>query len=48
MVKNLDAYMIKEYGYSRRSDAVRSWNYKNPENSPYWSCAAEIVEVDVD
>lgn len=48
MVKKLDAYMIKEYGYSRRCDAVRSWNYKNPENSPYWSITTEIVEVNVD
>lgn len=48
MVKKLDAYMIKEYGYSRRCDAVRSWIYKNPENNPYWSTTTEIVEVNVD
>ena len=48
MVKKLNVYMIKEYGYSRRCDAVRSWIYKNPENSPYWSTTAEIVEVNVD
>lgn len=48
MVKKLNVYMIKEYGYSRRCDAVRSWNYRNPENSPFWSCTAEIVEVNVD
>lgn len=49
MVKKLDAYMIKEYGYSRRCDAVRSWIYKNnPVNSPYWSTTTEVVEVNVD
>ena len=48
MVKKLDAYMIKEYGYSRRCDAARSWNDRNPESSPFWSCTAEIVEVNVD
>ena len=48
MVKKLNVYMIKEYGYSRRCDAARSWNYRNPENSPYWSTTAEIVEVNVD
>ena len=47
MVKKLNVYMIKEYGYSRRCDAVRSWNYRNPENSPFWSCTAEIIEIDV-
>lgn len=47
MVKKLDAYLVKEYGYSRRCDAERSWNYRNPENSPYWSCTAEIIEIDV-
>ena len=47
MAKKLDAYMVKEYGYSRWCDAERSWNYRNPENSPFWSCTAEIIEVDV-
>lgn len=47
-VKKLDAYLVKEYGYSRRCDAVRSWSYKNPENSLYWSATAEIIEIDVD
>lgn len=46
-VKKLDIYMVKEYGYSRWCDAERSWNYRNPENSPFWSCTAEIIEVDV-
>ena len=41
--RKLDSYHIKEYGYTRKCDAVRNWTYKNPENSKYWKSAVEIV-----
>ena len=47
MVKKLDVYMIKEYGYTRECDAKRSWCYKNPENSKYWTSTCEVVEFEI-
>lgn len=38
---------IIEYGYSRRCDAVRSWCYKNPENSENWRSKTSIVEMEI-
>ena len=40
-------YMAKDYGYKRRCDAMRSWVYKNPENTKYWHSTVEIVEVEI-
>lgn len=40
-------WMIAEYGYSRKCDAVRSWSYKNPENTKWWRTEVEILEVTV-
>ena len=45
---DLQKYLIKEYGYTRECDAKRSWCYKNPENSEYWTSICEIVEFDID
>ena len=44
----LKEYLIKEYGYTRECDAKRSWCYKNPENSKYWTSTCEVVEFDID
>lgn len=46
-VQELSQYMIEEYGYSRKCDAVRNWVYKNPENSKYWKSSTEIVEIEI-
>ena len=46
--RNLAAWWIKEYGYSRICDAKRSWILNNPENSEWWNSTAEIVAVEVD
>lgn len=46
-VQKLSPYMIKEYGYSRKCDAVRNWSYKNPENSKFWKSSSEIVEIEI-
>ena len=45
---DLQKYLIKEYGYTRECDAKRSWCYKNPENSKYWTSTCEVVEFDID
>ena len=45
---DLQEYLIKEYGYTRECDAKRSWCYKNPVNSEYWTSTCEIVEFDID
>ena len=46
--RNLSAWWIKEYGYSRLCDAKRSWMLKNPENSKWWNTVSEIIPVEVD
>ena len=43
----LKEYLIKEYGYTRECDAKRSWCYKNPENSKYWTSTCEVVEFEI-
>lgn len=45
--KAFNDYQIREHGYTRRCDAVRSWIYKNPENTKYWQSTVEIVEVEI-
>ena len=45
--RELSDYMVREYGYSRKCDAVRSWIYNNPENSEFWKFKCEIVEVEI-
>ena len=37
----------KNYGYTRRCDAKRSYLYKHPQNDSNWSTVVEIVEVEV-
>ena len=39
-------YMLAEYGYNRKCDAVRSYAYKHPENSKFWASTVEIIEVE--
>ena len=39
-------YMLNEYGYNRLCDAKRSYAYKHPENSRYWTSTVEIVEIE--
>ena len=47
MYKELHAAAIKEYGYTRKCDAVRAYAYKNPENTDFWQSTAEIVEMEI-
>jgi hypothetical protein len=42
----LTAPMVREFGYSRRQDALRSWIYRNPENTNWWSTTVEIIEYE--
>lgn len=44
---DLSDYMIKEYGYNRKCDAMRSWIFKNPENTKYWQSEVEIIECEI-
>lgn len=44
---DLGEYGIKEYGYDRECDAKKSWVYKNPENTKYWTSTVEIVCVEI-
>ena len=44
---DLKEYLIKEYGYTRECDAKRSWCYKNPEKSKYWTSTCEVVEFEI-
>ena len=39
-------YCIDKYGYSRVCDAKRSYAYKHPENTEYWTSTVEIVAVE--
>ena len=39
-------FTLAEYGYSRKCDAKRSYTYKHPENTKFWTSTVEIVEVD--
>lgn len=43
----LDEQNIAEYGYARKCDAVRSYAYKHPENTRFWTTRAEIIEFEV-
>ena len=43
----LKGYLVEEYGYTRECDAKRSWCYKNPENSEYWTSTCEVVEFEI-
>ena len=40
-------YKYEEYGYDRECDAKKSWVYKNPENTKYWTSTVEIVCVEI-
>ena len=40
-------YSIKEYGYSRKRDALRNWTYRHPENTKFWNSTVEIIEVEI-
>jgi hypothetical protein len=40
-------WMIEKYGFNRPSDAKRSYAYRNPENTKYWTSTVQILEVDV-
>ena len=40
-------YFVREYGYKRECDARRSYAYKNPERSIYWTERPEIIAVDI-
>ena len=40
-------YYIRNYGYKRECDARRSFAYKNPERSIYWTERPEIIAVDI-
>ena len=45
--KEMTRYDALEYGYKRKCDAVRSWMYKNPENSEYWKSVTSIEEMEI-
>ena len=36
---------VREYGYTRKCDAVRNWSYKNPDNSEYWKGETRVVRA---
>lgn len=39
-------FCIEEYGYSRVCDAKRSYAYKHPENTRFWTSTVEIIAVE--
>lgn len=39
-------YTLKEYGYTRKCDTMRSYIYKHPQNDRYWTTVAEIIEIE--
>lgn len=43
----LNAYMIGEYGYTRKCDAHRSSILKLPKETKYWKYDYEIVDYEV-
>ena len=45
--KEMTRYDALEYGYKRKCDALRSWIYKNPENSEYWKSVTSIEEMEI-
>lgn len=47
MVREPSVYMLTEYGYSRKCDAVRSYMYKHPQNDKNWTTEVSILEIDV-
>ena len=47
MVRMPSDYMVAEYGYSRKCDAVRSYAYRHPQNDNHWTTEVSIVEYDV-
>lgn len=40
-------YMLNEYGYTRRCDALRNFMYKHPECNSFWETKADVVEVHI-
>lgn len=38
-------WALKKWGYKRKCDAARNWNYKHPENSKSWKSTVEVVEI---
>lgn len=38
---------VAEYGYKRKCDALKSWIYKNPENSEHWKSVTSIEEMEI-
>lgn len=40
-------WMLEDYGYTRECDARRSWIYKNPENTEFWTTSVEVVSIEV-
>lgn len=46
--KELNPYLVKEYGYSRECDAKKAYSYKNTiDNYGYWETTAEIISMEV-
>ena len=36
---------VREYGYKRRCDAVRNYEYKHPQNDRNWKTEVKIVRL---
>ena len=45
--KDLQNWLIRDFGYKRECDAKRNWTYRNTENTEFWISKVEIVEFDV-
>lgn len=45
-VRQFNESMARLYGYKRECDAKRSYMYKHPDNSKYWTSEASIVQID--
>lgn len=39
----MNKYLIREYGYTRKCDAVRNFTYNNPQNDKNWTETTEII-----
>ena len=45
--KCFGSYFVREYGYTRKCDAQRNWDYTHPEDEQYWYKHVTIVKFEI-
>ena len=41
----IPVWFIRDYGYSRKCDALKNFHVKNDDCTPYWTKEVKIIEI---